>query len=150
MTRCTYNLLDAAAQEGVTKVVYLSTLDLMLRYDPSLEVMDRWRPLPTTEPRVLGKHLGEYVCREFAREQKIDGAVLRLGHVITQTGASGRPFDPLWVDHHDVAQAVALALAVATGRWSVFHIGADMPTARFAIGDAKRVLGYSPATRFAV
>ena len=35
MTRCTYNLLWAAAEEKVPRVVLLSTLELMTGYDPS-------------------------------------------------------------------------------------------------------------------
>ena len=48
-TRCTYNLLLAAAAEGVKRVVYLSTLELMAAYDGFL-YDTRWRPQPTTAP----------------------------------------------------------------------------------------------------
>ena len=47
-TRRLYNLLMAAYQEGVTRVVYLSTLDLMTAYGSEYVVTERWRPRPTT------------------------------------------------------------------------------------------------------
>ena len=79
--RCTYNLLKAAWEEGVPRVVYLSSLRLMEGYDPSYAVTERWKPTPTLEPAVLCCHLGEIVCREFARERKIEVTILRLGEI---------------------------------------------------------------------
>ena len=55
LTRCTYNLLMAAAAEGVSKVVYLSSLDLMTDYDKNYIVDERWRPLPRPEPPTLSR-----------------------------------------------------------------------------------------------
>ena len=47
--RCTYNLLKAAWEEGVPRLVYLSSLSLMEGYDPSYAVTERWKPTPTLE-----------------------------------------------------------------------------------------------------
>ena len=148
LTRCTYNLLHAASQEGVPRVVFLSTLDVMTRYDENLTVGERWRPLPTTEPRALSKHLGEFTCREFAREHKINVVVLRLGKVVKADDVKDQPFDPMWVDESDVAHAVSCALSAKTWRWSIFHIQHDSPRARFSVAHAKRALGYSPQVNF--
>lgn len=87
-TRCTYNLLWAAAEEGVPHVVLLSTLELMADYAPGLRVGPTWRPRPQTEPPTLSKHLAEQVGREFAREGKIGVTVLRLGEASAETVAS--------------------------------------------------------------
>src|SRR6185295_6275873 len=97
LTRGTYNLLGSATQEKVARVVYLSTLDLMTPYEASYTVSESWRPLPELGARPLSKHLGEYTCREFAREGKLDIVVLRLGQVVREAEARGKPFDPLWV-----------------------------------------------------
>ena len=143
-TRCTYNLLFAAAAEGVPLVVLLSTLDVMGGYDANLTVSETWRPRPAAEPRVLAKHLGEFTSREFAREGKINVVVLRLGKVVRSEEVRDRPFDPLWVDERDVVQAVSLALASKLGRFQVFHIQSDSPKARFAVTRAKGALKYRP------
>ena len=143
-TRCTYNLLFAAAAEGVPLVVLLSTLDVMGGYDANLTVSETWRPRPAAEPRVLAKHLGEFTSREFARDGKTNVVVLRLGKVVRSEEVRNRPFDPLWVDERDVVQAVSLALASKLGRFQVFHIQSDSPKARFAVTRAKGALKYRP------
>ena len=141
MTRGTYNLLMAASQEGVKRVVYLSTLDLMTAYGPEYNVTERWRPRPSPEPRLLGKYLGESVCREFARERKVQVVVLRLGTLVAEDDASSLP---LGVTSSDVVAAVEQALVAETRPWSVFHVQSEFPGARFDVGDAKRILDFRP------
>lgn len=145
LTRCTYNLCLAAAIAGVERLVYLSTLQLFSQYDENFTVTERWRPRPTTATPLLAKHLGEFVCREFAREHKLKVTVLRLGQVVHSDDLASRPFDPTWVDERDVAQAVNRAITTASNRWTVCHIEHESAQARFPIGTAKRVLGYAPA-----
>ena len=147
-TRCTYNLLFAAAAEGVPLVVLLSTLDVMGGYDAGLTVSETWRPRPPAEPRVLAKHLGEFTSREFARDGKVSVVVLRLGKVVRSEEVRDRPFDPLWVDERDVVHAVSLALASRLGRFQVFHIQSDSPKARFAVTRARGALKYRPQHQF--
>jgi nucleoside-diphosphate-sugar epimerase len=148
LTRCTYNLCLAAAAEGVKRLVYLSTLDLMTAYDPNYLVNERWKPKPPTHAPTLAKHLGEFTCREFAREHKLAVVVLRLGKVVRAEAVAGQPVDPLWVDERDVAQAVKLALTAELPRWAIFHIGADSSQARFSVAVAKRALNYAPHYTF--
>ncbi len=141
ITRGTYNLLLAASQEGVKRVVYLSTLDLMTAYGPEYNVTERWRPRPSPEPRLLGKFLGESVCREFARERKVSVVVLRLGTLITGVDEN---LQPLATTPVDVAAAIEQALTVDMKPWSVIHVQSEFPGARFDVGDAKRLLGFNP------
>ncbi len=120
-TRCTYNLLMAAAEEGVQKVILLSTLELMADYPPDYRVQETWRPLPRTQPPTLTKHLAEQVSREFAREGSLGVMVLRLGEASNKTIASA------------VNEALAEpALLAAKHRsreeggaeaWSITHLG---------------------------
>jgi nucleoside-diphosphate-sugar epimerase len=144
LTRCTYNLCWAAASEGVRRLIFLSTLDLLAQYDERDAVSERWRPRPTPEPPVLSKHLGEFVCREFAREHKLDVTVLRLGRVVYKGETATQSPGASWVDERDVAQAVRCALARDTGRWTICHVQHESPGARFSIATARRVLGFAP------
>jgi nucleoside-diphosphate-sugar epimerase len=80
-TRGTYDLLCAAAEASVQRVVVLSTLDLFLAYPAAFKVGADWRPRPSTVPAQLGPHLAEFVAREFARGSHLCVAVVRLGHV---------------------------------------------------------------------
>lgn len=143
MTRGLYNLLLAAYEEKVSRVVYLSTLEQMVAYPADFLVTERWRPRPTTEPELLGKHLGEYVCREFAREHKLTVVVLRIGNVhLDDDGDSAH--DPMGLDVGDLVHAIDLSLGAELPRWTVIHLQGDQPGARFVIDDAKRLLGYVP------
>lgn len=145
MTRCTYNLLMAATAEGVRRVVYLSSLDLMADHDANFRVDERWRPLPKPQPPSLTTYLGESICREFAREHKLDVAVLRLAQVTDQvTDADQRIPGAAWVDLRDVAQAVNLALSARIEQWAVYHIASTAAGPRFGIARAQNELGFSP------
>ena len=46
LMRCTYNLLWAASEESVPRLIYLSTLRVMDRYDEEFVVTEQWRPVP--------------------------------------------------------------------------------------------------------
>ncbi len=120
-TRCTYNLLMAAAEEGVQQVILLSTLELMAAYPPGYRVTETWRPLPTTQPPTLTKHMAEQVSREFAREGSLAVAVLRLGEASNETVA---------VAVNEALAAPASLAAKNRSReeggaeaWSITHIG---------------------------
>ena len=82
--RCVYNLVRAAVEEGVQRFIFLSSLSVMARYDEGYAVTERWLPSPTTETDVLCFHLGEFICREFAREHKIEVVCLRLGDLVDE------------------------------------------------------------------
>jgi uronate dehydrogenase len=148
LTRCTYNLLWAAAEAKVPRIVFLSTLELMTGYEPSYTVSENWLPLPSMTTIVMAKHLGECVCREFAREGKTQIVVLRLGKVVRAGEVKDQPADPLWVEERDVAHAVSSSLTAKLNIWQVFHIQADSPGARFSVRRARAALGYRPQFRW--
>ena len=150
MTRRLYNLLMAAYQEGVTRIVYLSTLELMAAHGPEYVVTERWRPRPTPEPKLMGKHLGEYVCREFAREHKLSVVVLRLGTVVAAGDVAGQPVDPMWLEQKDLGSALYGALTTELPQWTVIHVQGKQAGARFPVGDAERLIGFAPQTDFSV
>ena len=148
-TRCTYNLLWAAAEEKVQRIVLLSTLELMTAYDPKYTVSETWLPRPSDKPSVLAKHLAEYTGREFAREGKAQIVVLRLGKVVRADEVKDQAADPLWVEERDVVHAVSRALsAERLTSWQVFHIQQASQQARFSVRRAQSALGYQPQFRW--
>ena len=156
--RCTYNLLQAASAEKVSRLVYLSSLSIMGRYGEDYAVTERWRPAPDTEPPELAYHLGEHVCREFARERQIAVVCLRLGELVWD----GEPPSTSALYPDDAAHAVARALDWkadeaeilrfwngafdATG-WDIFHIQSEVPNQRYLIAEARKRLRYIPRPR---
>ena len=152
--RCTYNLLWAAWREGVPRFVYISSLKLMEGYDPSYAVTESWKPTPTLDLDVLCYHLGEIVCREFAREKKTEVTILRLGE-ITAVSDTNPSTSALYED--DALEAIRLSLTSDHSGWlDIFHIQSDVPDARFLSGQSWRSaddvaqvvsLGYAPRKR---
>ena len=155
LMRCTYNLFQAAREEGVPRVIYLSSLKLMEGYDPDLAVTERWKPIPTSDIPVLGCYLGEIVCREFAREGRTNVVILRLGELTKEDDPSPST-SALYVD--DAIQAVEKSLIAETSGWlDIFHIQSDVENARFLTGQpwwssddvhSAITIGYKPRIRW--
>lgn len=149
-TRGTYYLMQAAASEGIQRFVYKSSLSVFGSCPESWVATEIWLPRPKAKARSMAKYLGELVCREFARESDIVVVCLRLGKVVYEEEVLGRPFDPMWVDVRDAAQAFSLALRASVQRslLNVFHISSDNPDARFPVSKAKKGLSYQPKHDF--
>ncbi len=142
-TRCTYNLLMAASAEGVKHFIYTSTLRLFEQHGKDWTVKENWRPRPSIDGFVLAKHLGEFTCREFARERKIDVTCLRLGDIITAEDAADAEFNAMWLEINDAVAAFQGAID-APSRWGIFHVQSEFPGSRFDIGKAKGHLKFNP------
>ena len=153
--RCTYNLLTAAADEGVPRLVYLSSLSVMRGHAEDHTVSERWRPRPSTDVSALCYHFGEYVCREFGRAARVDVVCLRLGDLVEDGGVA---VSTSALYSGDAVQAVERALALGDAEtepvyqepvirptWSVFHIQSAVPNARYTTSSAAEFLGYTPS-----
>ncbi len=149
-TRGTYYLAQAAVSEGVQKFIYKSSLSVFDSCPESWIATEIWLPRPKAEAKSMAKYLGELVCREFSRRNNIVVVCLRLGKIVCEEEVRGKPFDPMWVDVRDAAQAFSLALKVGGGRshFNVFHISSDNPDARFPVSKAKNGLAYQPKHDF--
>ena len=132
-TRCTYNLMYAAREKNVPHVVYISSLHLFATCDPNYHVTEVWAPRPSTQAEPLARYLGEFTCREFAREHSVRVTCLRFGDV----GGDG----DMALSMADAVKAIGQALATDGPMWQVLHVQSEVAHARFPIGRAKSVLG---------
>lgn len=132
-TRCTYNLMVAAREKNVRHVVYLSSLSLFETCDPNWNVTEQWAPRPTTDAAPMAKYLGEFTCREFAREHSVRVTCLRFGDV------GGEGDTALTVG--DAVRAINAALEKDGPMWRVLHVQSEVENARFPIDQAKEALG---------
>ena len=142
-TRCTYNLLMAASEEGVKHAIYVSTLRLFEQHGEDWTVTESWRPRPSVDSFVLSKHLGEFTCREFGREGKLNVTCLRLGNLVTADAAATAESDSLWLEMNDAVTAFQGVLE-SSSPWRIFHIQSEFPGSRFSIGKAKGHLKFDP------
>ena len=144
LTRCTYTLLLASSAEKVNNVIYASTLGVMERHDEDWTVTESWRPLPTTDASILSKYLGEFVCREFAREGPINITCLRLGTLVDGAEVSNQPFNATWLELKDAVHVFECVLKAPVARWGIFHVQSEFPNSRYSILKAKDALKFSP------
>ena len=148
-TRGTYNLLLAAAAAEVEHVILLSTLDLFTPYEADLTVDETWKPMPSCAPAVLGAHLAEFTAREFAHSHELHLTIARLGHLVRAEEVADQPYDPMWLDERDAAQAVAQIVQKGpSGQYSAIHIQSAAERARFSVERAKGHLTFDPQYNF--
>ena len=148
-TRGTYNLLTAAAEAGVSRCVYLSTLRLLEDYEENLTVTEKWRSLPPSEdPLLLSCHLGEIVCKEFARDGLIDIVTLRLGFplVCGDRQAAVDSGESAAVSLDDVFTVVEGSLTADIARWQDIHVQSPVPGQRFLMHAAGELLQFPSAS----
>jgi nucleoside-diphosphate-sugar epimerase len=134
-------LLDAAAAQGVPRVVLASSVHAMGEYNrPQHRPIDPgWEPRPCC-PYGLSKVVGETLGRMHAELTGASVVCLRLG-------STGYPLDEarylgMYLSGRD-AGALTLAALTAGPGWSV-HFGVSANTRRhWDIGSARR-LGYTP------
>ena len=149
-TRCTYNLLTAASEHRRRTIcIYLSTLRLLEDYEENLTVTEKWRSLPPSEdPLLLACHLGEIVCKEFARDSLIDVVTLRLGFplICGDRQAAVDSGESAAVSIEDVITAVEKSLTADIARWQDIHVQSPVPRQRFLMHAAGELLQYPSAS----
>ena len=145
-TRQLYNLLHSASNAGVKRCVYVSTLLLFKDYEENLTVTEKWRSLPPSEdPSLLACHLGEIVCKEFARDRRIQVATLRLGFPLVKGAASAakRGGETAAVASADAVEAVRLALASEKlAQWQEIHVQSQVDNQRYLMHAAHNLLAF--------
>ena len=144
-TRRTYNLLWAASNAGVKRVINLSTLRLMADYEENLVVTENWRSKPlTSDINLLCAHLAEIICKEYARDRKFEVVNLRLGWPLIQGGGDslGGDAGDSALSTEDLGRAVMAALESDVEQWQDIHIQSAVPNQRYTTAKASQMLGF--------
>ncbi|MDE0221326.1 MAG: hypothetical protein OXJ90_18810 [Spirochaetaceae bacterium] len=145
-TRLAYDLLSAAAESGVGRCVYLSSLRLLAGYGEHHTVTEGWRPLPRSDDAALiGCHLGEQIALEFARDKRLEVITVRLGYPVVPGSRSALrdAHGDAAVCTDDVAAVVSAALtAPVTQACTVVHAQSPVANARYLMRQAGELLGY--------
>ena len=144
-TRRTYNLLWAASNAGVKRVVNLSTLRLMEEYEENLVVTELWRSKPlANDINLLCAHLVEIICKEYARDRKLEVVNLRLGWplVLGGKGDIGDDVGTAALCSEDLGRAVLAALEADVEPWQDIHIQSLVANQRYTTARAAATLGF--------
>ena len=140
-TRQMYNLLQAASDAGVGRFINISTLRLYEDHEENLVVTERWRTDPSAENvDLLGAHMAEMVCKEFARDRLIQVANLRFGWPFISDSSAG-PDETAAISHELIGAAVSAALvSQELDQWQDIHIQSPVPNQRFITNTAATLL----------
>jgi len=153
-TRRQYNLLFAAATANISEVIIVSTLDLMTPYEANMTVTEDWKPLPSTNPEILGTHLTEFVAREFAHSNALNVTLLRLGHLIKEKEVRDKEYDPMWLDESDAAEAISKLIDEGVSRipaeipYRILHLQSVSKLSRFSSERICNLLEFVPQQKF--
>ena len=136
----TWNVFQAAKEEGIRKVVYLSsecatgivTLTDCPRAIPDYLPIDETHPSKPIDAYGVSKHLSESIAQAFARSGNMQVVVLRPTSVfglgmepqMASARAGDDPYLWLYVEAFDVARAVRLALDYRGPAYDCFFVSA--------------------------
>lgn len=139
-TRCAYNLLYAAAGASVSRFINISTLRLYENHEENLVVTERWRTDPSAENvAILGAHMTEAVCKEFARDRLIDVVNLRFGWPFLETVLPDSSHTAV-ITHDLIAATVAESLlSEQLGPWQDVHVQSPVKHQRFITNTAAKL-----------
>ena len=143
--RRTYNLLWAASNASVKRVVNLSTLRLMDEYEDNLVVTELWRSKPlASDIDLLCAHLVEIICKEYARDRRFEVVNLRLGQPLIEGGHDALSDDDgtSAICSDDLGRAVLSALEADVEQWQDIHVQSSVENQRYTTAKAAMVLGF--------
>ena len=150
----TYNILHAAMQAEVKRVIQVSDVCVYNGYDEDLIVSEDFLPLPDTSAYQQSVYLSELVGREFARLSSGLVMTLRLGKVVDiSTLTEDIPLDESWIDIQDALAGIAQALEIehydGMGHWGLYNLVGDIPNGRYSLHKTKTGhYGFHPVQTF--
>jgi NAD+ dependent glucose-6-phosphate dehydrogenase len=146
-----FNVMAAAHQRGVRRVVFASSNYVMAGYRFGAE-----RLTPELVPRPINpygasKLVGERLGKMYAERYGLSFIGLRIG--VCQRGNDNRhgPWIPfghwgqqMWVSDRDLCQAFERAVADDIVRFGVYNVMSNNPGMRWDLSGIRKDLGYAP------
>jgi len=144
----TWNVLEAARQTGVRRVVFTSSLMVVWGYPPPEWVAGDAPPRPVGTYAVT-KQLGEVMCRHYAEQHGVSTVCLRISKPIDPDDPAwrGKRVRPQWLAFGDLTRAYRLAVERADIGFEIVTLVGDTSRRRWDLGRAETVLGYCPTLR---
>ena len=151
-----YNLLTAAQEHGVKRIVHTSSGAVHTGYPADTYLTGDLVPLKASNPYALTKILQEDMCRYFVERHGMSIICIRPWAIVdtatwtyTGGGAAGDVYFGT-IDRHDVARALLCALHVEGIDFDCFYVFATPEGyARADVERTERILGWKPRETFA-
>ena len=141
----TYNVLEAARQEGVGRIILIAAAETHVDHPPGTFV-DRDTPyVGKGDIYDLTKRLQEEICRWFVESHGLNIVALRLGDIVdVNLGQAKRGEEQWktsidtdsWIDRYDAGNACLRALELDHEGWDVYHL-VGAPNARLLFDVAR-------------
>lgn len=156
----TYNVLEAARQAGVKKVIFASTNHVMGMYDRD----GQWpiyadQPVRPDSLYGVSKAYGEALGRMYMERHGLRVFCLRIGAVRANDDPAAPTANPLidldaegrrnrlravWLSRRDCAELIARCLDVDDVSWAVVYGVSDNPRRFWDLNRARELLGWEP------
>lgn len=144
----TFNLFRAAAEHGVPRVLYASSLLTMEGYRYGRGVIAADAPPRPVSFYASSKLMGEAIGRQFSRDRGLSVICLRIGDVEVDRTSPGRDVNSWrqsrWLSVDDLCQAIEKAILVSDPGYVVLPLTSDNSGMRWDLAETCRVLGYEP------
>ncbi len=144
----THNLLAAAAEAGVRRVVHTSSIMVTWGYPPPQTIAGDAPPKPVGTYAVT-KQLGEVLCEHFASSSGLSIICIRIAKPIGLDDPywKSRRVRPQTLPFPDLIQAYSRALAVASEGLQIITVVGESSRRRWDLSRAAQLLGYQPTVR---
>jgi len=158
-----YNVFEACRQAGVKRVIYASSVQVILGYgkdepyasllsgDPAVVPPTDFAPVTHLQPTrplnlyASSKVLGEAMAHTYAYSHGLSCICLRIGGVADPEPPDFPGVRAVWCSQRDIAQIARLCIdAPASLRFDVFHCLSRSPYNMADIQHTRDVLGYEP------
>ncbi|MGO3479192.1 MAG: NAD-dependent epimerase/dehydratase family protein [Brachybacterium tyrofermentans] len=139
------NILEAAHQAGVRRVILASSNHAMGMYDR----FEQWPVYPDQIPRAdslygVSKIFGEAIGRYYHDEYDLDVIALRIGWVSDDPlEAEEDILRAMWLSREDCEQVVRCAIE-AEVRFGIYYAISNNPNRRWSLTNTTLELGYRP------
>lgn len=146
----TYHLFEAARRAGVRRIVYVSSLTIVLGGPEHDRLTETSTPIPYNLyacTKLFGEHLGGF----YVRDCGLSVICLRLGQpypmgIRQEEGWRKSPRGRgIFVAFEDIAQAIERALLAPAIPFGVYNVVSESNSRFIDIAAAKRDLGYVPS-----
>lgn len=147
----TLNVFRAAEASGVRRVVFASSLQVLLGHEGRARISADLHDWPVNFYGA-SKSVGERIAAASARESGIAVVCLRLGMVrrggnLAPSGHPSLAVQRRWLSNRDLCQAVELAIDTEPLRFAIVNVTSANAGSPWTLDEAKRILGYQPLDR---
>lgn len=146
--RGTWNVLHAAAQAGVQRVVHTSSIMVVWGY-PEGEWVAADAPPKPEGTYATTKFLAEVLCEQMAKELGLSIVCLRIAKPVdaNDPALKTQRLRPQWIAFSELVRAYALALTAPEISYEILTLVGDSSRRRWDLSKAERILGYRPELR---